>query len=55
MGKLDSQMIKEIMDYPEKLNDWEHDFIDGIIKRRETTECSEKEHKVICQIYSKVF
>ena len=54
MNRVQIQIIKEAIDQPENLSDWEADFIDGIACKDSDYELSEKQNAVLNRIGSKM-
>ncbi len=54
MNRYQKQVIKDALDYPEKLSDWEVDFINSLADRDDDYELSEKQNTIINRIGPKV-
>tara|TARA_Y100000310_G_C20654292_1_gene801197 strand:- start:684 stop:851 length:168 start_codon:yes stop_codon:yes gene_type:complete len=54
MNGFQIKQIKRAMDAPEKLTDWEYDFISSISGLDEERELSEKQNKILNRIAEKV-
>ena len=54
MNKIQKRFIKDAQDAPEKLTDWEYDFIESIALFKDTQELSERQNKVLNRISQKL-
>jgi len=54
MNRLQIQIIKDAIDYPEKLSEWEAEFIDNLADKEDDYELSDKQNSVLNRIGSKV-
>lgn len=54
MTRVQIQLIKEAMDAPEKLSDWENEFIDSLAGKEGDYELSDKQASILNRINSKV-
>jgi len=54
MNRLQKQIIKDAIDYPEDLNDWEVEFIDSIAEHDDDYELSDAQNHKLNQIGSKL-
>lgn len=54
MDRFQKGVIKQALDYPELLSDWENDFISNIADKDDDYELSEKQNDVINRIEHKI-
>ncbi len=54
MNKVQIQIIKDAMDNPELLTEWENDFIDDIAEYENDQVLTEKQNSIVNRIGSKV-
>lgn len=54
MNKVQIKFIKDALDQPEKLTDWEYDFINDIAEKEQNYELTEKQNKILNRIQSKL-
>lgn len=54
MNRIQKQFIKDAMDEPEKLTDWENEFIDNLADRDDDYELSDKQNAVLNRISQKL-
>jgi len=54
MNRVQKQIIKDAIDYPENLSEWESEFIDNIADKDDDYELSEEQNSVLNRIGSKV-
>ena len=52
-NKVQIQFIKDALDQPEVLSDWEYDFINSIAELEPEDELSEKQNRVLNRISQK--
>ena len=53
-SRVQRQLIKEAMDAPEKLSDWENEFIDSLAGKEDDYKLSDKQATILNRINSKV-
>ena len=54
MNRVQIKFIKDAMDCPEKLSDWENQFISDLAEKPDNYELSEKQNKVLNRISQKI-
>lgn len=54
MNRFQKEVIKEALDEPEKLTDWENDFVSDLANKPDDYELSEKQNAIINRISQKV-
>jgi len=54
MNRVQIQIIKEALDSPELLSEWEHEFIDSLADKPDNYELSEKQNSILNRIGSKM-
>ena len=54
MNRVQQQIIKEALEYPHLLTEWEVDFIDSLADRDDDYELSSKQNEIVNRIGSKV-
>lgn len=54
MNRVQIQIIKEAIDSPEKLSDWEDEFVNDIAEKGDDYELSEKQNSIVNRIGSKM-
>jgi len=54
MNRVQIQIIKEAMDSPEKLSNWEFDFVNDIAKKGDDYELSDKQNHIVNRIGSRM-
>lgn len=54
MNRVQKQIIKDALDSPEELSDWEYDFINNIADNDDDYELSEKQNHIVNRIGSKL-
>ena len=54
MNGFQIKQIKRAMDAPEKLTDWEYDFVNSLAELDESKPLSEKQNKILNRIAEKV-
>ena len=54
MNRFQIKIITDAIDQPEKLTDWENDFVSDIAERGDDYELSEKQNKIINRIGQKL-
>ena len=54
MNKIQISLVKQCMDSPEALSDWENEFIDSLASRDDGYELSEKQNHRLNEISQKV-
>lgn len=55
MNRLQIQIVKEALDQPENLSEWELDFINDIAGKGNDYQLSEKQNKIVNRIGSKLY
>lgn len=53
MNKLQIKFIKDAIEDPEPLSDWEYDFVNSLAGREEDYELSEKQNSILNRISQK--
>lgn len=53
MNKFQQKIIKDAIDDPEPLSDWEHDFVQSIADRDDDYELTAKQSKIVNRIGQK--
>lgn len=54
MNRVQRKFVKDALDQPYNLNEWENDFIDNLADRDDDYELSEKENAVLNKIQRKL-
>lgn len=54
MNKVQSKFIMDALDQPEKLSDWENDFIMSLAHKDENYELSQKQNEILNRISQKL-
>jgi phenolic acid decarboxylase len=54
MNKVQIRFIKDAMDQPEKLSEWENNFIDDLSEKEDDYELSDKQNSVLNRIQGKL-
>ncbi len=54
MNRIQRQIIKEALDYPDKLSEWEYDFINDLADKDDDYELSDKQNSILNRIGSKM-
>ena len=54
MNKVQAMFITEAMDQPERLSDWENEFIDSLADKEEDYLISEKQNAILNRIQRKL-
>jgi hypothetical protein len=54
MNRVQIRFIKDALDQPEKLSDWENQFISDIAEKPESYELTEKQNAILNRIQSKL-
>ena len=54
MNRIQKQIIKDGIEYPERLNDWEYDFINDLADKDDDYTLSEKQNSIVNRIGSKL-
>lgn len=54
MNRVQKRFVKDAMDQPEKLSDWENQFINDLADKPEEYELSEKQNASLNRIQSKL-
>ena len=54
MNRLQQKIIEQALNDPEKLSEWEYDFINDIAEKCEDYELSEKQNSIVNRIGSKL-
>ena len=54
MNGVQTSIVKQAMDSPELLTEWEHDFVDSLSKRDPSYELSEKQNETLNRILQKL-
>lgn len=54
MNRVQIRFIKDALDQPEKLSDWENQFISDLAEKPESYELSEKQNAVLNRIQRKL-
>lgn len=54
MNRVQIQFIKDALDQPEELTDWENEFINSLADRPDDYELSEKQNEILNRIQRKL-
>lgn len=54
MNRVQQRFVKDALDQPEKLTDWEYDFINALAELPEERELTEKQNAVLNRIQRKL-
>lgn len=54
MNRVQIQFVKDALDQPEKLSDWEYDFINDLAEKDEDYRLSDKQNAVLNRIQRKL-
>lgn len=54
MNKLQIRFIKDALDNPEKLSEWEYDFINSLAERGDNYTLIEKQNSILNRIQQKI-
>jgi len=54
MNRVQKKIVSQAIDYPEKLTDWEYDFINNLADKEEDYVLSDKQNSIINRIGSKL-
>lgn len=54
MNRVQKRFVKDAMDQPEKLTDWENKFIDDLSEKPDSYELSEKQNAALNKIQNKL-
>lgn len=55
MNRVQIAFIKEALDQPESLSEWEYEFVSSLADRGDDYELSEKQNEILNRIHRKIY